>query len=224
MAPTADLTPLEYKQLVIRWSGEAYNRQRAEVIDEMMAPDCLVEVEGSDQPLGPNEFRHYLRAFLMAVPDINVETMWVVTEGTRSVQAWRARGTHLGPGLGIPPTGRKLDFTGLTSYEFRERSIIHGADRWNRGEMLASLLQPRIGEVTPNARLTAREAQVALLIAERYPHAEIAKQLAISPNTARRHAERVLKKLGVNRRQDVAKALGKIPGSALARQGVDLAP
>lgn len=63
---------------------------------------------------------------------------------------------------------------------------------------------------------------MALLTAERFAHTEIANQLAISPNTARRHCEKVLLKLGVSRRQDVAHALGKIPGSVLARHGGDV--
>lgn len=57
--------------------------------------------------------------------------------------------------------------------------------------------------------LTSREAQVSLLMAERLTHSEIATQLNITPNTARRHCERVLKKAGVRRRQAVAAALGK---------------
>ena len=60
-------------------------------------------------------------------------------------------------------------------------------------------------------------------MAERFNYREIAEQLRIQPNTARRHSERVMLKLGVRRRQDVAKALGKISGSVLARHGSDVA-
>ncbi len=52
--------------------------------------------------------------------------------------------------------------------------------------------------------LTRREAQVAAALARRFSNAEIAKALGISPNTALRHTERVLAKLGVHTRIDVA--------------------
>lgn len=215
-------SPIDYKRLVTRWTTDLWNNRRGEIIDEMMAPDCVIEVEGSDETLNREGFRAYWRAFLVAVPDLKVETLSITTEDANSVQAWRARGTHLGPGLGIPPSGRPMEFTGLTAYRFRGSTIIHGMDRWNRGEMIASLMQVPVDELMAATPLTRREAQVALLMAERLTHGEIAAQLQISPNTARRHCERVLRKLKVPRRQDVAKALGKVGGSPLARHGEDL--
>lgn len=151
-----------------------------------------------------------------------MEINFVAVDGATAVVKWRARGTHLGLGLGIPPSGRAVDVSGLTVFEFEGGLIVRGFDRWNRGEMIASLMQVRMDELRQHAKLTSREAQVSLLMAERLTHSEIATQLNITPNTARRHCERVLTKLGVRRRQDVAAALGKIPGSVLVRHGADL--
>jgi DNA-binding CsgD family transcriptional regulator len=61
-------------------------------------------------------------------------------------------------------------------------------------------LQTRFG-------LTVQELAVARLMAERRTDPEIGAALGISPNTARTHAERVRRKLGVTRRTDVAAAL-----------------
>ena len=135
---------------------------------------------------------------------------------------WRVTGTHTGPGLGIPPSGKRVDVNGFSLFEYRDGLIVRGVDRWNRGEMIAILMQVRMSELRSAKGLTDREAQVALMMADRMTHPEIAEALHISPNTARRHCERVLAKLGISRRQDVAKALGKIPGTVLARQGEDL--
>ncbi|GLC28323.1 helix-turn-helix transcriptional regulator [Roseisolibacter agri] len=55
--------------------------------------------------------------------------------------------------------------------------------------------------------LTAREAQVAQLLARRARDPEIAAALGISVHTARHHSEKVLRKLGVRRRTDVAAVL-----------------
>ena len=56
--------------------------------------------------------------------------------------------------------------------------------------------------------LTAREAQVAHLLARRARDPEIAAALGISVHTARHHSEKVLRKLGVRRRTEVAGMLG----------------
>lgn len=51
--------------------------------------------------------------------------------------------------------------------------------------------------------LTQRQAEVALLLAERRRNREIAEMLFISPHTARHHTEQVLAKLGVGSRTEV---------------------
>lgn len=222
MSATDRVAEQNQNALVYRWTTQVWNRRREDVIDEIMSPDCRVQVEGMDGELTPAEFKTYWRTFLQAVPDLWVDILSITTEGDTSMQCWRARGTHLGNGLGIPPSGRPVDFSGASFYQFRDGLIVRGFDRWNRGEMIASLMQVRIDELRERARLTRREAQVALMMAERLGHKEIADQLRIKPNTARRHCERVLEKLGVHKRQDVGNALGKIPGSVLDRHGADL--
>lgn len=52
--------------------------------------------------------------------------------------------------------------------------------------------------------LTGREATVALLLARGLSNVEIARALVISPHTARRHTERVLRRLDVRSRSEVA--------------------
>lgn len=52
--------------------------------------------------------------------------------------------------------------------------------------------------------LTRRQAQVALLVAQGKQNTEIAEVLGISPNTARRHTEKVREKLAVHSRAEVA--------------------
>ncbi|MGZ8377103.1 MAG: helix-turn-helix transcriptional regulator [Gemmatirosa sp.] len=55
--------------------------------------------------------------------------------------------------------------------------------------------------------LTLREAEVAQLLARRLSNAELAAALGVSQHTARHHTERVMQKLGVRRRAEVAPTL-----------------
>ena len=71
-----------------------------------------------DGELTPAEFKTYWRTFLQAVPDLWVDILSITTEGDTSMQCWRARGTHLGNGLGIPPSGRPVDVSGASFYQF----------------------------------------------------------------------------------------------------------
>jgi len=55
--------------------------------------------------------------------------------------------------------------------------------------------------------LTGREVEVAYLLADRRRQGEVAAALGVSIHTARRHAESVMRKLGVSAREDVAARL-----------------
>jgi DNA-binding NarL/FixJ family response regulator len=65
--------------------------------------------------------------------------------------------------------------------------------------------------VTP---LSAREREVAMLVAKGESNKAISAQLYLSVRTVENHVQRVLMKLGVTRRSDVAAALGLAPGEA----------
>jgi DNA-binding CsgD family transcriptional regulator len=73
-------------------------------------------------------------------------------------------------------------------------------------EELASPLLT-VADVRARARLTSRQAEVALLLAQRRTNAEIARELNVSAATARHHTEAVMTALGVHRRVDVARRL-----------------
>ncbi|MFL6172128.1 MAG: ATP-binding protein [Marmoricola sp.] len=63
---------------------------------------------------------------------------------------------------------------------------------------------PRAATAAHPAGLTAREAEVLDLLAERLTNAEIAERLVLSPRTVDRHVSSVLAKLGVSRRSEAA--------------------
>lgn len=215
---------VDYKFFAERWFDEVWNQRSRAAVLQYMAASCLTKVEGLDAPLTREGFLDYQAAFISAVPDVRAQVVSVVAEADNAVVHWRARGTHSGPGLGIPPSGKPVDFSGMSYFRFENGQIVEGSDCWNRGEMISSLMQVRMDQLRERVGLTSREAQVALLMGERYTHTEIATQLGIKPNTARRHCERVMMKLGVHRRHDVASALGMIPGTGLERHGADMIP
>ena len=75
-------------------------------------------------------------------------------------------------------------------------------------ELLPKLLKGFRDQPLPAAALTTREQEVLSLAAEGHGNPEIATRLGISPRTAQKHMERVLRKLGARDRVGaVAQAL-----------------
>lgn len=70
------------------------------------------------------------------------------------------------------------------------------------------LPEPR--RLTGRFGLTPREAQVARRLALRRTNSEIARELHVSGHTARKHTERVLRKLRIHSRRDVYRVISAV--------------
>ena len=66
-----------------------------------------------------------------------------------------------------------------------------------------------LGSIRRKYRLTATQARVAVLLADRLTNDEIADQLRIKSSTARRHTEAVMFRLNVNSRFNVVTRLAE---------------
>lgn len=83
---------------------------------------------------------------------------------------------------------------------------------------------PTESELREAYGLTPTEARVGLLLGRGLNNAEIAESLSISPHTARRHTERVLGKLDVRSRAEVAVRLLSEAPALLSRNGAGDTP
>ncbi len=71
-------------------------------------------------------------------------------------------------------------------------------------DVIQRLVELSKTQETAEDRLSERERQVLLLIAQGYTNKEIAAELVVSPFTARNHVIRILNKLGLSRRSEAA--------------------
>ncbi|MBI4521079.1 MAG: LuxR family transcriptional regulator [Gemmatimonadetes bacterium] len=113
---------------------------------------------------------------------------------------------------------RGADVVELAARELRSSGVRH----WMRGSYIGLNLLgsgpclliaikaradtpfPSLAELRVCFGLSSQESRVALLLAQGSSNVEVASALSISPHTARRHTERVLAKLGVHSRAEVA--------------------
>lgn len=85
--------------------------------------------------------------------------------------------------------------------EIRNRAVLVTIER-------AGVRLPTRESLIKRFGMTAREADVALLLARGSRNAVIASELRISPHTARHHTENVFSKLSISGRAEVARAIG----------------
>lgn len=103
-----------------------------------------VGFEGEDvgvpRPIrGHDGVRAWAAPYWEAFPDLAFDVTETVAENDRVVLVWVARGTHRGPLMGIPPTGRGVRFQGVSVLTVRSDRVTRGLYMWNVADLLKAL-------------------------------------------------------------------------------------
>lgn len=157
----------------MRWFEEVWNQQRDETFHELCSRDFVSSMEGSEDVVTWDTFLPYRDALINAISDFHIEVEELIADGPNVVITWTVSGNHTGPGLGVTSSGRAVSFSGMSWMEFEDGMVVRGADRWNRGEVMLSLMAPRAREIQAEFGLIPRESQVAPIDLRPYPPAPI---------------------------------------------------
>jgi predicted ester cyclase len=111
------------KAIVGRWfAGFWGSTWNPAIIDELAAPDMLLQYSLHAPRRGRDDIRAFMRAFRAAFPDLGFAgAADLIAEGDHVVGRWEGGGTHTGPAFddflaGALPamSGRTMRFTGTT--------------------------------------------------------------------------------------------------------------
>jgi predicted ester cyclase len=129
----------ENKAVARRWFQEVWNERKAGSIADLMAEDAPCSA-GAQRIVGPAAWKRTFWEPLMGAfgrVEVTVEDM--IAEGDAVAIRWRAALEHTGPALGVPPTGRTIEATGLTMMVVRGGRIVEGWDGWDSTGLLVNV-------------------------------------------------------------------------------------
>jgi len=140
------MTPEENNATAVRFFDCAWNRGDFSVLDELLTSDSMDYSTLHGQPeQGSDSFRQIISSFRTAFPDIHLTIDDEIFTADKVVHRWTLTGTHTGPFMGgLPPTGKKVEFTGTTIVQMKDGRI---AARWSNLDMLRLLQQLGIAPV-----------------------------------------------------------------------------
>ncbi len=119
---------------------EAWNAGRLEVVDEITTVDAVNHDPQDPNPelRGPASQRQTISMYRQAFPDTHMTVEHQIAEGDLVVTRWRATGTHRGELMGLAPTGRAVEVTGITIDRFEGAKI---AESWTNWDTLGLMQQ-----------------------------------------------------------------------------------
>jgi predicted ester cyclase len=117
----------ENKALVRREQEELWNHTgNLDAAEELFAAE---QAEGARQEAAD---------FRQGFPDVVSTIEDLIAEGNKIVARWRSRATHQGEYMGIPPSGKEVEFTGISVYRIEAGKI---AESWNVEDQLGLMQQ-----------------------------------------------------------------------------------
>jgi predicted ester cyclase len=126
------LSAEENKAVVRREQEELWNHTgNLDAAEELFAPE---QAKAAKQ-----EAADFRRGF----PDVVSTIEDLIAEGDKVVARWRCRATHQGEYMGIPPSSKEVEFTGISVYRIERGKI---AESWNVEDKLGLMRQ--IGAIT----------------------------------------------------------------------------
>ena len=125
------------KKLVLRFYDEVLNDRRPDVIDELALADYTEHDPLPGQRDGLVGLKDRVSMLIEGLGSAyTIED--VIAEGDRVVVRWSSTGTHSGPFVGIPPTGRSFTMAGIDIYRIENLRM---AEHWHVVDQLALLQQ-----------------------------------------------------------------------------------
>lgn len=138
------------KDLVRMITEKGFNEGDLAGIDEYFAPDYQVHAPGVPPlPPGAGAFKQAVGLFRTAFPDIHVNIRDLFGEDDKVFGRFITQGTHLGPLMGIPPTGRPVTIYEMVCHRFVDGRAV---ESWIGDNVPRILLS--IGAVTPAPGVT----------------------------------------------------------------------
>jgi steroid delta-isomerase-like uncharacterized protein len=135
------MTVGENKALVRRLY-EAINQRTFDIFDEVLAPN-YVHRSSPEYQFNRQQLKEFTSNFgLVVFPDLHVTLDEMIAEDDKVMARWTQRGTHRGPFLDIPPTGKQISYSGINIFQIANGQIVEDTPYWDFNVIVQQLKPP----------------------------------------------------------------------------------
>lgn len=128
------------KELARRLYEELWNEHRLEAADELMSPDFVShDPQAPTARKGLEGYKHAVRYYLNAFPDIHFTIEDQICEGDTVVTRWTSTATHKGDLAGIPATGQRISNSGIICHRVKDGKFVESWSNWDVLGMMQQL-------------------------------------------------------------------------------------
>lgn len=124
----------------------AWDMGEVDALDTLLSPSYRRRSSSDEEGQDRSTFKASIIATRAAFPDLVTTIDDVVVEGDRAAIRWHSVGTHQHGFLGVPPTRRRVEVSGVTFARFDGDRIVEEHVTWDPRALLAALGIISVGE------------------------------------------------------------------------------
>ena len=129
---TEDNKAIVRRGLETVWNQKNVARVVEHLDPEFVSHDPTMTIQGLEQ------YQPFVTMYLSAFPDLHFTIEDQIAEGDKVVTRWTAHGTHLGPFMDIPPSGKQGAVTGITIDRLANGKVV---ESWYNFDALGMMQQ-----------------------------------------------------------------------------------
>lgn len=119
---------------------DAWNAHDIERVAGFYASDYEgVDVAQATPQRGLDGIRQTIARYTQAFPDLHFTRDETISEGNRVVVVWTAHGTHQGPLMNIPASGRKIEVRGVSVLTLENSRVRRAVYVWDVAGLLRAI-------------------------------------------------------------------------------------
>ena len=151
------------KDLVRFITEVGLNKGELGFINDVFTPDYEVHTAGLALPKGPEAFKMAVEFWKRAFPDFTCVIQDMISDGEYVALRFRTTGTHTGPLMWIPPTGKTFVVSGVDMHRVVDGKVVESwiSDDFPRICIELGIVQepqPPAGAAPPNGVAVPAEA------------------------------------------------------------------
>jgi len=117
---------------LVKQVWELYGKGDFEAFKELYAPEFVYySPSATPKPVSIEEAIEFGKIILEAFPDCSWTIEGIFASGDRVVTRWIYKGTHEREFMGIPPTGNKVEFGGITIARIKDGKIVESREDYD---------------------------------------------------------------------------------------------
>jgi steroid delta-isomerase-like uncharacterized protein len=147
----------ENKTLAHRFHMDIFQQGNLAAVDQLIGPDFVWHAPATppEWAQGPEGVRRAAADLRTAYPDLNFTHEDTLSEGDRVMIRWIMRGTHNGPLMSIPATGKPVTVAGIDVFRIAGGKIVELWQYWDQLGMQQQLgvIPLPLGSTAPDIAL-----------------------------------------------------------------------